>query len=400
MYSKKGFTLLEILIVVALIAALSAALFVAYPYVIKKAKSKEAYINVDMISKTEQLHKFDQGRYVAANNTDEINQILNLSLASKYYEYKVVMPEENSYLVIAQMIGEDIDAYLSAGQLPPEPIVIVMGPGKAGGDYGEYLGSGGGTSGGVTTGGGLVDDLGGGSGGGTGGTSGGGGTTGGGGGTTGGGTGGTGDGSNIIPPPQVYDSDLLGAFNILNGTANGQYFYDLVQRKKISIIYDDFSKYGVFGAAAFWWGVTHNTIYINQELKTTTPESAIASLISHEATHADYDYYPEKRIASTLERHPELTRNDISIARDSQGNELYYGIYDPETDQIISSIVIYNSIDQEYNCFSSQINTWKEIKGSDTDYNNDGWQSVYDQGEDYMKSELRRPVYYGDLPEY
>ena len=59
-----------------------------------------------------------------------------------------------------------------------------------------------------------------------------------------------------------------------------------------------------------------------------------------------------------------------------------------------------DSIDQEYNCFSSQVNTWKEIKGSDFDWNNAIWAMIYDQGEDYMKAELRKPRYYGDLPEY
>jgi len=303
---------------------------------------------------------------------------------------------DDDFIVIAKRIGED----MKTSKLASELLVIAMNKsGAMSSGYEQYIvGTVGGSQGGVgitvggggNTGGGLGigDTSGGGSGGGTIGGGTGGGTSGGGttGGDTGGDTGGgdtgdgdtgggdTGGGTGTTAP--LYTSDIQRALNILKGSATGLYFYNLIQEKSINVIFDDFSKYpGAGGAAAFWWGTERNTIYINQTNQAEAPEPAIAALICHEATHADYDYYPDKWTTSTLAKHPELTEADLHI-------EVYPG----------------NSIDQEYNCFSSQINTWKETKGTYADFNNDAWQAVYDQGEDYMKAELRK--YYSGLPEY
>jgi hypothetical protein len=152
--------------------------------------------------------------------------------------------------------------------------------------------------------------------------------------------------------------------------------YNLINEKSISIIFDDFSKYpGAETAAAFWWGILNNTIYINQTYQNNTPNEAIAALISHEATHADYEYNPQKWIDYTLSQHSELTEADLSI---------------PWSD----------SIDQEYNCFGRQVLVWNTIKDGKSDLNNDAWAAEYAQGEADMKATIRLVYAAQALPEY
>jgi len=392
MRRKNAFTLLEILITVAIIGILSSLSFYFYKQAMDKSKASEAAINVKTISDAEKIKKAEVDKYLSADNIEEINKQLELDITPKYYEYKVVGVTDDDFIVIAKRIGED----MKTSKLASELLVIAMNKsgvmssgyeqyvvggsqggvgitiGGGGSNTGSGLGIGSGGSSGGGSGGGTI---GGGSGGGSSGGDTGGGDTGGGGGDTGGGDTTGGETGTTAP---LYASDIQRALNILRGSATGLYFYNLIQDKAIAVIFDDFSKYpGAENAAAFWWGTERNTIYINQTNKEESPEPAIAALISHEATHADYDYYPEKWTASTLAKHSELTEEDLHI-------EAYPG----------------NSIDQEYNSFSSQINTWKETKGTYTDFNNDAWQAVYDQGEDYMKAELRKPQYYSNLPEY
>jgi len=110
-------------------------------------------------------------------------------------------------------------------------------------------------------------------------------------------------------------------------------------------------------------GTTGN-IYINELYKTLAPDAAIAALIAHEATHADYDYYPQKWIDLTLQQHPELTAGDLHIPG--------------------------NSIDQEYNAFKDQVAVWNQTKNGLTDPNNDGWAQVLAQGEAFAKAEIQQ----------
>jgi len=128
-----------------------------------------------------------------------------------------------------------------------------------------------------------------------------------------------------------------------------------------------------FESAGAWWDGTG--IYVNEN-QSSAPAAALAALIAHEATHADYYYYPDAWIGITMARHSDLAVADIHIPG--------------------------NSYDQEYNAFCNQMSTWLELKGSATDSNNDAWLSYYNQGEAEMRSEIRT-VYRSvgiELPEY
>lgn len=255
--------------------------------------------------------------------------------------------------------------------------LIASGGGSAGGSGGAVGAGGGtgtGTGGGSGAGGGSSTGSGG-SGGGSGG-SGGGGGGGGSGGGTGGGTGGGGGGTNPgiggqVPP--TYDSDLASALTILGNSASGVGLYNLIINMGIEVVWEDLAD----SVGAEWRGILNNKIYINSDSRLTLSEAAIAALIAHEATHADYSYYPQKWIVSTKAAHPELTDADIHITQ-----------------------APYNSIDQEYNCYKAQVLVWKETKGTNVDTNNDTWTLYYDQGESYMKSQITLAYAGEGLPTY
>jgi hypothetical protein len=110
-------------------------------------------------------------------------------------------------------------------------------------------------------------------------------------------------------------------------------------------------------------------------LRTNYPEAAIAAIICHEATHADYSYNPEKWIDYTMNNHPGL-----------DASELHIGVYP------------FNSIDQEYNAFANAVKVWKDVKNG---YDKlDDLENTYDQGEAYMKNYIRGIPDYKDLPEF
>jgi len=396
MKKKNAFTLVEILIAVVIVGILSSIAAYFYKDSVNKAKASEAFANVKTISQAEHIKMAETDKYLSAENIDEINKKLDLNIVPKYYEYRVTGVTEDDFVVIAKRIGEDIEtsklssellvvAMNSSGAMPSgyEQYIGASGSGGLGGTAVTTGGSGGGSSGGADTGG-----VSGGTTGGSGGSSGGG--TGGGG--SGGGTGGGSGGSGTSVSTPVYDSDLVAALNLLKGSVATNYYYNFIQDNSISIKYGDFSKYpdsGASSAAALWQSTTKvvsypdgsqvswlaNTIYVNQTQKTEAPEPAIAALIAHEGTHADYDYNPAKWIESTLAKYPGLVKGDLHITTSP-----------------------YNSIDQEYNCFEAQVKTWKELKGAYSDGNNDAWSAWYDQGESYMKDKIKK--YYPSLQQY
>lgn len=396
MKKKNAFTLVEILIAVVVVGILSSIAVYFYKDSVNKAKASEAITNVKTISQAEHIKMAETDRYLSAENIDEINKKLDLNIAPKYYEYRVTGVTEDNFVVIAKRIGEDIEtsalssellvvAMNSAGVMASgyEQYIGASGNGGWGGTAVTTGGSGGGLSGGTDTGGGI-------SGGSTSGGGSAGGSTGGGG--SGGDTGGSSGGSTTSISAPVYDSDLVAALNLLKDSTAAGYYYDLIQSESISVQYGDFSKHpdsDASSAAALWQKTTTvrsypdgsqvtwlaNTIYVNQKQKTASPESAIAALIAHEGTHADYTYNPAKWIESTLAKYTSLTESDLHITA-SPGD----------------------SIDQEYNCFEAQVQTWKELKGTDTNYNNNTWESWYDQGESYMKDKIQKA--YSSLPQY
>ncbi|MCX5708022.1 MAG: type II secretion system protein [Candidatus Omnitrophica bacterium] len=363
MNKKSGFNLIEIAITMAIVGILATLSFYGYKHTVDKTIKTNALLTLNAIRQAEQTRKIDNKSFIAANNTSEINQILELKVQPKYYEYRVINVTDDDFLVIAERIGSDID---SQDGLSNRIVIVMNGGGELqpgsltpGGNGGGGLIVTGGSNPGSTGGGNIPGVPGVGVNVGSGGSS--------GGGSTGGGSGG------LATRDSGIAANLAIAFELLKGVNDEA--YNLIIDKNISIIFDDFSKYpGTANALAFWWGTAHNTIYVNQSLQAGTSNQAIAALISHEATHADYDYNSQEWIDYTLAQHSELTAADLSI---------------PD-----------NSIDQEYNCFGKQVAVWNELKDARGDANNDAWAAYYAQGEAAMKAQIRSVYSDQALPEY
>lgn len=364
MSKRRGFSLLEMVIALCIIGLLIAAGVMAYRSHVEKARSSEAVITAGKISQAEEMHKIENGTYIPADSTQQVNERLGLQIITKDFEYRVVNVTEDNFIVIAQRIGLDAQK----GQIPEAPMVLAMSrsgmlaqggggyqpyPGGASGvgqiiqsppGFGSGGGGGGGGGGGAVT---TTDDNSGGSGYSepSGGTSGGGGSSGAGGASR----------ANLT----VYDSNLADSMALLMGSAAGRYYYDLIVDNDIPYEFGATTD----NALGQWDGTK---IVIRENLHTLYPESAIAAIIAHEATHADYDLNPDRWITSTLAAHPELTRDDLHI-----------------------DVAPYYSLDQEYHCFETGVLVWRQTKqaGDECDAM-DAEDALYSQGEAYMKADI------------
>ena len=372
---SNGFSLVEIVIVLVIIGLLAAISLFIYSHFVEKAKSAEVIITAGNIREAEITHKIDKGEYVKADNVQEINDLLSLSINPKNYDYRVVGVSDQNFMVLANKIDTD-------------KIVIAMN--KDGLIHQEYGSSGGSSSGSGDSGGGSSS---GGSGGGSSSSSGGsgGGSSSGSGGSSGGGSsggsndstaagsianlgesgGGWSDLASEGGSGAVIEDGLLAAFNLLKTSTTASYAYNLIEDEGIPLMFATPSADNANAGA--WWDGSGIFVNINQQ---SSPASAIAALIAHESTHADYDYFPDAWVDITLQRHPELQRSDISAP--------------------------YNSFDQEYNAFCNEMETWKELKGNDTNSFQDDWLVAYNQGEEYMRNAIRGTYRANgqDLPEY
>jgi len=365
---KKSFTLIEIIIVLVIIGLLATLGLLVYTHFVDKARNTEVVIAAGNIREAEIAHKIDKGEYVGAANVNEINDLLSLSINPKNYDYRVVGVSDQDFMVLVNKIDADeiIVAMNKDGLIPQE-----HGSSGGSGDGGISGGSGGDSGGGSGGGGGGSGEgsSGGESGGGSGGSSGGGG----GGSGSGGGSDNSGGGGDSASLGQsgggwsnlaaeggsgaFIESGLLAAFNLLKSSTAASYAYNLIEDKNIPLSFA--IPPAGFETAGAWWNGTGIFVNISQQ---NAPTSAIAALIAHESTHADYDYFPDAWVDITLQRHPELQREDVHAPA--------------------------NSYDQEYNAFCNEMETWIELKGDATDRFQDDWLAVYNQGEEDMRNAI------------
>ncbi|MFA5164547.1 MAG: prepilin-type N-terminal cleavage/methylation domain-containing protein [Candidatus Omnitrophota bacterium] len=396
MRKRRAFSLIEILLAVTVIAVFFGLIFAFYKNAINKSKYVEAVATVANIAKTEEIAKLETGEYVAAENTQEVNERLGLNIEPRWFNYKVVGVTNDNFIVLAERIRDDIES----GDITGDDIVVARNnSGPISPDSVNQGGQdlGGDNIGGPDTGDSTPPGSGSPSGGPSSGSPGGGSP---GGGTPSGGTpssedtgdsptgGGSEDG--IIHPTQTaVPSSYLDYLGLAPLAADR---LDLINDNDIRLVYVNNEDYGVSSSAiAFWWGiddhyaydyngnrvfVTGNTIFVNQNATATYTEAAVACVIAHEATHADYDYNPQEWIDATKAAHPELTDDEIHITQ-------YPG----------------NSIDQEYNACDAMLELWDVVRdGPNVDL--DTYETEFDKGEADFKAWLKTIPSYSTLPDY
>ncbi|MDD5270667.1 MAG: type II secretion system protein [Candidatus Omnitrophica bacterium] len=394
MIKRRAFSLIEILLAITVIAVFFGLIFAFYKNAINKSKYVEAVATVANIAKTEEIAKLETGEYIAAANTQEVNERLGMDIEPRWFNYKVVGVTNDNFIVLAERIRDDIESGDLAGDDivvarnntgPISPDSVNQPPTDLGGDDiggpdtgdsappgssspgsgGPSSGSPGGGSPGADSGdSGDSDDSS----------------------PTGGGS----DDSIRYPTQTAAPSSLL---DYLDDAPLAADRLDLINDNDIRMVYVNNADYGVsLSSGAFWWGkedhytydydgnqvfVTGNTIFINQNvLQMGFTEPALACLVAHEATHADYDYNPQEWIDATKAAHPELTDDDIHI-------DQYPG----------------NSIDQEYNANAAMLQLW-DVIGDGPNESLDLYNTEYAKGEASFKTWLRTFASYATLPDY
>lgn len=110
--NKKGFTLIEILVVVVIISVLVSMALPHYAITIERARSAEALINIGAIRTSIERHWYDQrsmpGPYIPAIfgniDTDNPNFVTN-----RFYNYFIIdksTKNKRNYIIKAERIGE------------------------------------------------------------------------------------------------------------------------------------------------------------------------------------------------------------------------------------------------------------------------------------------------------
>jgi Tfp pilus assembly protein PilE len=397
--NRKSFTLLELLIGLCILAILITMSLLGYRYYMNKAKTTEAIVAVSQISKAEELLKMQNGTYVAADNTQQVNERLGMNISPKNFEYRVVGISDDNFIVIAQKIGLDI----SENMVPePSALIVMDRSGPMTGGYQSYIGGESGVTGGQLMGGPGSD-----------GGSRSGGSGSGGEGSSGGGAGGTSGGQrssggwygavmhyyNVDPNTAV--ERLVALTSVLsdaggNALDTGKYYYDLIKDNNIIILETAFDEPDPDYMTAAAWDYTKNTIYVNSRLRTLPnwTEAAVASVILHEAVHADFDYSSAKWADRITEQWgseegftaAELYKPDITTICNEAGDCVTNSLY-------------YTQI-QEYFTHSIQSAAWLEMKGDIINQNLDDIAAHYQSGEADLRNYIAGIPAYARLKEF
>ncbi len=162
-HRKNGFTLVEILIAVVILAITAALVIPRLLGQVEKAKEAEASLNLGSIRSAELLLHSLSGKFVAAEGEAGIKEALGLMIKGHFYTYKIVDVTDDDFLALATPVGLFENWLREIGM--NKDGFVGYNPGTGGGSSGG--GSSGGSSGGGSGGssGGPGDGFGGGSGG-------------------------------------------------------------------------------------------------------------------------------------------------------------------------------------------------------------------------------------------
>lgn len=194
---------------------------------------------------------------------------------------------------------------------------------------------------------------------------------------------------NVAPPPRNIPItgallDKLNGVGLLTGNRDGAFYRNLIRNRNITVRYA-----ALQGNVLGQFDPGNNTIYIDENLRTSAPESVILSIILHEATHADYmynaDYWRDYTAQDYAREHPGDPLPDIHISGDPNNPA--------------------DSIDQEYNAFKNEVEAYETLRdqGGGMDPYLESLSSLMAQGEADAKVEITK--WYGDedsggLPPY
>ena len=98
---RRGVTLLEVLIVVVILAAIAAIALPLYFRALERARSGEAATNLAAIRNAELMYQGRRGTFVEAIDLPSINAQLDLELSARHFDYEVQQADRNQFLIVA-----------------------------------------------------------------------------------------------------------------------------------------------------------------------------------------------------------------------------------------------------------------------------------------------------------
>ena len=102
--SKNYLTIMEVIVVIIIVAILSALTLPVFQKTIQKSREKLAVANLKLIVNAEKLYRARYDSYAACEDLDAINNNLTLDIEGKYFDYKVTT--SGKYDFTASAIGK------------------------------------------------------------------------------------------------------------------------------------------------------------------------------------------------------------------------------------------------------------------------------------------------------
>ncbi|MFA6355604.1 MAG: prepilin-type N-terminal cleavage/methylation domain-containing protein [Candidatus Omnitrophota bacterium] len=388
MAKRRAFSLIEILLAFTVIAVFFGLIFAFYKNAINKSKYVEAVATVSNIAKTEEIAKLETGEYIAAENTQEVNERLGMNIEPRWFNYKVIGVTNDNFIVLAERIRDDIEsgdiagddivvARDSSGPIAPETVNQPPPP-ELGGDTGDSAppdsspggGPSGGSPGGGTPGGTGGDDT----------------------------TNPTGGGSD----ESQYNNNANDLLSLLNDSTVGHDYYDELINNGVDVQFADLLSMGALGLfVPEWWfdvfpetgeglnGFSPNTIYLDNSYMTDYAPEVGAAVLMHEATHAYWD----NNIPELADYEVDYYNDNISPAPayDIDETDLYWTTYQEGPLDGTPYInpdggpQLFDTVIQEYSCFVNEVLIWNEFSAGDGSLSDPDGQDVtaalYDSGD-------------------
>jgi type IV pilus assembly protein PilA len=94
MFCKRGFTLIEVLIVVIILGILATISIPNFTNMVERARKSEALTNLSAIVTGQRAYHLEHGNYIACANSDEILTNLGVDVTSaKFFTYTATVTE-------------------------------------------------------------------------------------------------------------------------------------------------------------------------------------------------------------------------------------------------------------------------------------------------------------------
>ena len=112
---RRGFTLLELLLVLIVVSLLTATALVSYSKVTERARATEAVQNLSAIRTGEMVYQEEHGIFVEALDNPSINAFFDIGITPRYFDYQVIPTGPGAFVATA-----------TAKSVMPDSLVIAM----------------------------------------------------------------------------------------------------------------------------------------------------------------------------------------------------------------------------------------------------------------------------------